>query len=208
MLAIGLIEDDEKLRKMVLDYFSLQSEFYIAFSLSNIDDIVDALFPPDIILLDIHLHGNNSLQRIGYIKGIFPEANIIVMTGEYKEEAMLDAIKMGAASFINKPFSMKSLIQLINYTIKNSQYQESEITIPHPKVLRPIQSQINLNKEYKISENEGEIIQLLWQGVLDREIATKLNVGVPIINTQIRNICVKMGVENKKQLIEKINTLR
>lgn len=207
MFAIGIIEDDDLLRRNIEEYMALHSNYYIAFSMSNIEEIKDAIFPPDIILLDIHLKGSNSLYRIGSIKDVFPECKIIVMTGEYKEEALLEAIKLGASSFINKPFSLKSLEKLISHTLKNGNYLEPKVTNTLIEVLQTNFSLKNVIEKYDLTEKEKNILQLLSEGNSYIQIANLTNVSVPSINHHMKNIYIKMGVDGKRKLMSLINQL-
>ncbi len=207
MLAIGIIEDDDLLRRNIEEYMALHADYYIAFSASNIEDIKDAIFPPDIILLDIHLKGSYSLYHIRYIKEIFPNCKIIVMTGEYKDEALLEAIKLGASSFINKPFSLKSLEKLIVHTLKNGNYLEPKITNALIEVLQTNSSLKSIIDKFNLSDREGEILNLLKQGESYAEVAHKYQLTLPTINHHIRNICIKMGVDSKKKLMTIVQEL-
>ena len=208
MVAIGIIEDDVLLRRNIEEYMALQADYYIAFSASNIDDIKDAIFPPDIILLDIHLNGHNSLYRIGYIKDFFPNCKVIVMTGEYKDEALLEAIKLGASSFINKPFSLKSLEKLIVHTLKNGNYLEPKVTNDLIEFLQSNSSMKNLIERFNLTEKESDILKLMTQGDTYVEIAHKCQMSLPNLNHQIRNICVKMDVDSKRKLMSLIQEFK
>ena len=208
MLAIGIIEDDNLLRRTIEEYMALQADYYIAFSLSNIDEIKDAIFPPDIILLDIHLKGSYSLYHIGYIKEVFPSCKIIVMTGEYKDEALLEAIKLGASSFINKPFSLKSLEKLIVHTIKNGNYLEPKVTNSLIEVLQANSSLKNIIKRFNLTDKESDILNLMMQGETYLQIAHKYQMTVSNVNHQIRNICIKMGVDSKRKLMSVIQEFK
>jgi DNA-binding NarL/FixJ family response regulator len=208
MHAIGIIEDDELLRRNIEEYMALQADYYIAFSTSNIDDIKDSIFPPEIILLDIHLKGNNSLDRIGYIKDLFPNCKIIVMTGEYENEALLKAIKQGASSFINKPFSLKSLEKLIVHTLKNGNYLEPKVTNNLIEILQSKSSLKNVIEKFNLSEREADILDLMMQGETYVEIAHKYQMTLSNVNHQIRNICIKIGVDSKKKLMSVIQEFK
>ena len=208
MVAIGIIEDDVLLRRNIEEYMALQADYYIAFSASNIDDIKDAIFPPDIILLDIHLNGHNSLYRIGYIKDFFPNCKVIVMTGEYKDEALLEAIKLGASSFINKPFSLKSLEKLIVHTLKNGNYLEPKVTNALIEVLQSNSISKNIVQKFNLTEKESDIIHSMTQGDTYLVIAHKYQMTLANLNHQIRNICIKMGVHGKRKLLSAIQELK
>jgi DNA-binding NtrC family response regulator len=74
------------------------------------------LFPqdaPDIILLDLKLPDANGLDLLPEIKKIWPDTEVVVLTGEATFEAAVQATKRGAYHFISKPFD----IQMLNVTI-------------------------------------------------------------------------------------------
>lgn len=201
MLSVGIIEDDEELRKNIIEYIAIQDLYYIAFSVSNIDSLKTTVFPPQIILLDINLNGQNSLHRISYIKELFTDSRIIVMTGELREEVLLESIKAGASSFINKPFSMTSLMKLLEDTLANGTYLNPENTNTLFRVIQSNTSVKNAADTYGLTEKETSIVKLLIEGNSYLEIAVKFNVTLPTITHQIRNLSIKMGVDNKRKLM-------
>ena len=65
--SIGVIEDNNELRKTISDYIKLSDEYSLAFSVADMADLNSISEKPDIILLDIHLKGKNSLDKLSVI---------------------------------------------------------------------------------------------------------------------------------------------
>lgn len=207
MLSIGIIEDDENLRTNIVDYISLQNAYFVSFSISSIQDIKVTPHPPKLLLLDIHLAGQNSLLQIHSIKELLPNCKIIVMTGEYKEEAILEAIRAGASSFINKPFDMKSLMQIIENTLANGYYLNPAGTTSLFHIIQSKYSLKSLSEKYGLTQKEISIVNLIMEGNSYLEIALKIGVSLANITHQIRNISIKFGVDSKRKLLAFLNQL-
>jgi DNA-binding NtrC family response regulator len=79
---------------------------------------------PDVILLDLKLPDANGLDLLPQIKKNWPDAEVIVLTGEATFEAAVQATKRGAYHFINKPFDTQALQVTIDRAIENRQQKE------------------------------------------------------------------------------------
>ena len=69
---------------------------------------------PDIVLLDINLGwGADGIQVLKEIKGINPDARVIMMTSINDEDVIQESYKLGAEDYIIKPFSLKYLEKVV-----------------------------------------------------------------------------------------------
>jgi len=67
----------------------------------------------DVIILDLQMPGMDGIDALKAIKEIQPEAQIILLTGHATVEKGVEAIKLGATDFIEKPADMESLTRKI-----------------------------------------------------------------------------------------------
>lgn len=114
-----LIVDDEKNIVSSLQNI-LGDEGY---EVTTAEDGLDALEmiqsdPPDLVLLDIWLPGMDGIEVLKTVKTYYPEIEVLVMSGHGTIETAVKATKLGAADFIEKPFSLAYLIQSIENTLK------------------------------------------------------------------------------------------
>lgn len=79
----------------------------------------------DLIVIDIKMPKMNGIDAIKAIKIIRKDVPIIIMTGYASDEEKAEGLKAGAVELITKPFSVKKLIERINYFL--SEYKPPEV---------------------------------------------------------------------------------
>ncbi|SHO49134.1 response regulator [Desulfopila aestuarii] len=67
----------------------------------------------DVIILDLAMPGMDGLEVLRRIKNGHPEAEIIMLTGHATIESTVEAMKLGAEDFLEKPVDMKELLEKI-----------------------------------------------------------------------------------------------
>lgn len=67
----------------------------------------------DVIILDLAMPGMDGLEVLRHIKADHPEAEIIMLTGHATIESSVEAMKLGAEDFLEKPVDMKELLEKI-----------------------------------------------------------------------------------------------
>ena len=125
MKAKVLIVDDESqfrdLLKAILedaDYVVAEAENAAALKKSFSKDA------PDLVLLDLNLPDDKGLDLLPQIKKVWPDTEVIVVTGEATFEAAVQATKRGAFHFINKPFVTQALLVTLERALENKQQKE------------------------------------------------------------------------------------
>jgi len=75
-----------------------------------------------LLLVDVKMPEHDGMYLIQEVKKRWPGKPVIVMSGYYTEDTINEAIKMGAARFIVKPFEPEELITAIRQVIKKEEY--------------------------------------------------------------------------------------
>lgn len=205
---VGIIEDNISLRTNIADYINLSDRYFSVFDVSSIENLnnLKLHIKPEIILLDIHLNGENSLNSLDSLLEKFPETYILIMTGDMNEKNILKALENGAKGYINKPFEMEELIKAMNKTFQDGSFLTPLATTSLLNVInnsKKPSSSIQLT--YSLTMKESEIVELLRQGLSYNEIADKLKISYHTVNHHIKNIYNKMDVNSKSKLIAEIN---
>jgi len=120
---ILIVDDEADLRAM------LKALLEDDYTVSEAEDALSlqGLFSqeaPDLILLDLKLPDANGLDLLPQIKKVWPDTEVIVLTGEATFEAAVQATKRGAYHFINKPFDSQALLVTMDRAIENKQQRE------------------------------------------------------------------------------------
>jgi DNA-binding NarL/FixJ family response regulator len=202
LYAIGILEDNEALRKNIELYLGATRDCFVGFSESSIENILlkDIDCDPDYILLDIHLNNTNSLESISRITKRFPGAGIIVMTGDKSESFILNAFENGAKGYIYKPFALQELVSTIKSLEENGSYMPANIATKLIGLLNKKDKVEPLKNKYKLTERETQIIEFLRDGHGYQAIADKLFISYHTVNHHIKKLYSKLNVNSRSEL--------
>ncbi len=117
-MGLIYIVDDERVICSMLEEI-LHDEGYETKVFYNADLIQEALQAqqPDLMLLDIWLPGTDGMELLKVFRQNFPNIPIIMMSGHAGIDSAVNAIKMGASDFLEKPFQLESLLGKISFIL-------------------------------------------------------------------------------------------
>jgi NarL family two-component system response regulator LiaR len=153
---------------------------------------------PDVILMDLVMPEMGGIEAIQKITAVHPEARILVMTSFAADDKVFPSIKAGALGYLLKDSDPEDLVRMIR------QVQRGELSI-HPSIARKVIQELNrpaidpLTPE-PLTEREVEILQLLAQGVENKEIARRLVLREATVRTHVSNILGKLQLANRVQV--------
>ena len=120
-----MIEDEDKLRRVV--QLHLESEGFDVDGAPSAEQGLPLAPFADLIITDLRLPGMNGLQLIGQLKTRGINAAVLVITAHGSVETAVEAMKMGAADFLQKPFSLDHLTTVVQRVMAvQSLQQENE----------------------------------------------------------------------------------
>jgi len=114
-----IVEDNSGFSRVLKD--EIENHGYEAVA---VDNGVDALLHHlnggiDIILMDVVMPKLSGIDALRIIRKIDPAAKVVVITGNPTDEMHKEVMKLGALEFLAKPFSIKSLIEIIKNCLKD-----------------------------------------------------------------------------------------
>jgi DNA-binding NarL/FixJ family response regulator len=156
---------------------------------------------PDIVLLDLNLPGMSGLDAIPEFKQRAPETKIIILTQSDKDADVLRAIQSGASGYLLKATSIEPLMQGIHTVMDGGATLD-------PSLARFIldtlsQALPKATAATSLSKREKEVLQLIAQGMPQKQIANELAISIHTVNEYIRNIYEKLEVPNAPAAIFK-----
>ncbi|MDF7823874.1 response regulator transcription factor [Pontiellaceae bacterium B12227] len=199
-LKIMLVEDHPEFRETVEMILGSSADYDLISQFGSADQALRSLqsistrIQPDLILLDLNLPGLSGLDALPYFKSYLPDANVIILTQSNKEADVLQAIREGAAGYLLKSSTMDQLMQGIKTVSEGGSTIDSSLA---RFIMDTLRSQLPEEADYtELSKREMEILQLLSEGLVKKEIAGQLNIGFATVATHIRHIYEKLQVEN------------
>ncbi len=163
---------------------------------------------PNVVLMDINLPTLNGLQATRKLKALCPEVNVIMLTAYDDEEQVYHAIRAGASAYYAKDVSPERLVDVIRhvsrgwYIIGETLLDEAGIGEWLLEEFRRFGGGVFEEEEQflaPLSPREMEILELVIQGMSNREIAYHLGISHQTVKNHMTSILSKLGVADRTQ---------
>ncbi len=199
-IRIMIIEDHELVRKGLIMLFQAEDDMEIVSEAENGEEIAKKVIELnlDVIILDIRLVGKDGTQVCKEIKEMFPHIKIMMLTSYSDPETIQKAIESGADGYMLKNSKVQTLVESIRKLVNGEPFFQNEIAMALVQYHRERKV-----KEFKIidtlTEREREVLQLVADGLTNKEIGRKLFISENTVRTYISNILNKLGVTNRTE---------
>ncbi len=196
-----LIIEDEPAIAHEIAFNVTDRGFNVAAVIHNSDKAIDFLHShhPDVVLLDIRLEGSKSGIEIGELINTKYKIPFIYLTSYADQDTIEKASATLPYGYIVKPFKDEDIAPAIHMALAQSK-KEKQLGLPSLNSL-------NKGKANYITEAEYRIIEEIWKGKSNLEIADTLCLSVNTIKTHIQNIYSKMQVGSKSKLMSTLRSM-
>lgn len=197
---VVIIEDNPEVGEILEQYVDIASNLFVVGRYSSCEDAFKnvEVDKPRLILMDIDLPGMNGIEGTKTIKKIHPDTDVIIITVFENSENVFAALCAGASGYLTKNIKSDELLSSIEECLKGGAPMSMKIA---KMVVGSFKKSINS----PLTERETEILAHLSSGKSYNSIAELLFISKDTVKYHIKNIYLKMQVENKEEAIEKAN---
>lgn len=154
---------------------------------------------PDLILMDIRMPDGDGLEATGRIKSAMPHIKIIILSVSDDAQDFFEAIKRGAQGYLLKNMEPE---YWLDYIVSIAQGEAPISRVLAGKILQEFAGQKQaVPADSRLSEREKEVLQLISQGLGNKEISEQLFISESTVKNHLRNILDKLHLQNRMQLI-------
>ena len=201
--TVLVVEDDTALREQFFKILSAAPDISCIGGYSSAESALPKIKTeaPDVVLMDIKLPGMSGIQCVMEIKKYDPNIQIIMVTVYEDSERIFRALKAGASGYLIKKSAQDQLIEAIRDVHKGGSPMSSPIA---RKVVRHFQMiGVSPKETENLSPRETEVLDLLAQGFIYKEIGDQLKIGSETVRGYVKNICQKMQVRSRIEAVIK-----
>lgn len=156
---------------------------------------------PDAAILDVNLEsGEDGIDIAGYINEKF-QLPFLFLTSYSDKETLERAKKVKPSGYIVKPFNEKTLLASLEIAISNFT-SESNHSLPSLSL-----EKINNYLLSQLSVREFELVQLLYEGITNTQIAERLFISVNTVKTHLKSIYLKLDAGTRIEVIRRLRQL-
>lgn len=207
MVTIAVIEDLDSYRNVLQILLNGSEGFACVGAYANGEVAQQMLLSlkPDVAVIDIHLPGISGIELVKFIRANLPDTLCMMCTAYDEDEDVFNALKAGAHGYILKSTSPVKILEAIQDLRNGGSPMSNEIA---RKVVMTFQETPAKKPEFDLSAREKEVLQLLSQGLLYKEISTHLFISLDTVRRHCFNIYSKLHVKNKTEAINKYFGIR
>ena len=202
-IAVSIVEDDAQARKILAGWISRASGFRLAGEWGDAESALDLLpeKQPNVVLMDINLPGISGVEAVKRLKPLLPNTQFLMLTVYEDADHIYNALAAGATGYLLKQTGREELLGAVDDVHRGGSPMTSNIA---RKVVQSFkQISIPVPEGEELSPREQEVLELLARGYLYKEIAERLNISVPTVNTYVRRMYEKLHVRSRAQAVAK-----
>ena len=211
-ITISIVEDNDKLRGTLAKVIGRAEGFRCVSDYATAEDALAALpkVKPEVVLMDINLPGMNGVECVRKLKALLPQTQVMMLTVYEDTENIFNALAAGANGYMLKRTPTKELIEAIREVHRGGSPMTTHIA---RLVVQSFQKPVAAPAQQaggaaggelaELSEREQQVLDLLAQGLIYKEIADKLNIGYETVHTYIRRIYEKLQVRTRTEAVAK-----
>jgi DNA-binding NarL/FixJ family response regulator len=207
-VSVAIVEDDAATRDILANWINDAPKYRC---IGQYGDSASALATmpargPDVALVDINLPGLSGIECVRQLKPQLPQTQFIMVTVYGDTEHIFEALAAGASGYLLKRLTRESLLTALEEVHGGGSPMSSSIA---RKVVQFFHSTcIPSQPEMEVlSPRELEVLRLLAEGYVNKEIADRLTLSSPTVATYIRRIYEKLHVHSRAAAIGKFTTL-
>jgi DNA-binding NarL/FixJ family response regulator len=169
---------------------------------------------PDLgmILLDLALPDMPGLDALTLIRDRYPSVPVVVLSAKEDRASVLEAINRGAMGYIPKTSDSTLLVNALRLVLAKGVYIPPSALANSQKwgesaTQTSLQDNNAMLRDLGLSERQIEVLGLLVQGMPNKLIARKLNLGEPTIKTHVAACLRALNVSNRTQAVLAVGRL-
>ena len=202
---VWIVEDDAEYRRTLGFLISHSSDLDCSETFESFEDLerhiegVTDPALPDVILMDIGLPGTDGIEATGILKRRFPDLTVVMLTVSDVADSIFRSLRAGASGYLLKDTPVEETLSGIKAA------RAGGMLMP-PSVARKVLDYFNRppsSTTYGLSSREKEVLDLLGEGLTQREIADRLFLSPHTVDNHLRSIYRKLHVRSATAAVAK-----
>lgn len=200
-IKVVIIEDDVPIREILTSWIQKAEGFSCTGVFSDVESALEPVLQikPDVTIVDINLPGLSGIECVRRLKPALPDTQFVMLTVYDDSTHVFDALSAGATGYLLKCTPRENLLSALREVHAGGSPMSSNIA---RKVVQSLHgTKPKAKPADELSKRETEVLVLLAQGYLYKEIADKLSIRHDTVNTYIRRIYEKLHVHSRAQAV-------
>lgn len=198
-IRIFLLDDHEIVRRGIAELLSAQDGFEIVGEAETAEQARNRIpaVKPDVAILDARLPDGSGIDVCRDIRSALPSTYCLILTSYDDQDAVLAAVLAGASGYILKEVRASGIVDAVRQVAMGR-------SLIDPSVVEQVMSRIRDgsptgNKMASLSEREREVLELIADGLSNRQIGERLFLAEKTVKNYVSGLLAKLGMQRRTQ---------
>ncbi|MEO7319455.1 MAG: response regulator transcription factor [Chthoniobacteraceae bacterium] len=198
-IRVALVEDNKKLRQQLSTLIGNAPGFVCAGTFPDAESALAGLpaLAPEVVLMDIQLPKMSGVDCVARLIALLPEVKIVMLTAYDDSEHIFQALQNGASGYLLKRTPPDELLRSIadvqnGGAPMNSHIARLVVQSFHRRGPSPQHAE-------NLTPREEEVLRLVSQGFINKEIADQLGVSFETVRQHLKNCYAKLHVRSRTE---------
>lgn len=204
-IALVLIDDNRLLREGIAAMIHAQPGFTVLAAFADVEEALKKVreAKPNVVLLDFGLEDHDSLSLTATVHTEVPAARVIIMGLLPVQEDVADYVRAGASGFIMKDASFEDFFTTIRAVAAGGEVLPQALTNSlFAQIARNVAgvNRTKMMEGVRLTNRERQVIELLGEGLSNKEIATRLHIAVHTVKSHVHNVLEKLALRSRLEV--------
>ena len=158
---------------------------------------------PDVLLLDVGLGDEDSLRVATSLAKRSPGTKVIVMDLIPMSDDIVQFVNAGVSGFVLKDATFDEFVATIRSVAAGGKVLPSRMTeslFSQIAKAADAQGHEHVLEDVRMTRREREVIELIGEGLSNKEIAQRLNIAAHTVKSHVRNVMEKLALHTRLQI--------
>ena len=212
-ITVSIVEDNEQLRETLARVLNRADGFECVGQHASAEAGLEGIPKerPNAVLMDINLPGMNGVECVRQLKQLLPQTQVVMLTAYEDTENIFSSLAAGASGYLLKRSKSAEILEAL---ARCAERRFADVHAHRPQggailsVRGPARGRAGRsgqpNSPRDLSPREQEVLDLLSQGFMYKEISDKLGISFETVRTYIRRIYEKLHVRTRTEAVAKV----
>lgn len=156
---------------------------------------------PDVVVMDVTMPKMNGVKATERIKLECPNVKVIALTAHEDKGYMSQLLHAGASGYVLKLAAAEELISAIRTVAAGGVYLDAGLAGKVVNSYIRKEATRGTSQSRNLTEREEEVLRLVAQGFINKEIAARLNISVKTVESHKTNFMEKLDLKSRAEVV-------
>jgi DNA-binding NarL/FixJ family response regulator len=201
--GVVIVEDDTAVRENLAALISMDDRLRLLGSFGSAEVALREIpaLQPRLAVMDINLPRMNGIECVARLKLAVPSLLVLMLTVYEDDDSVFRALKAGANGYLVKRDAAEKLLGALQEVQHGGAPMSAHIARQVIQFFH--RSGAPVEESERLSPRESEILELLVKGLILKEVADQLGIGLETVRTHVNHIYTKLHVRSRTDAIVK-----